>query len=278
VVEDGCSVPIEGFRTDNIGVDIVFAQDLSGSMGSAITGVRSSVTAFADDLANRGLNVQIGAVGYSGPGTIPSTPASSTCEYLGPFQDLTDPTTFQSHVSQHWYPYDGCDGPENGLEAIEMAHGNMSWRSGAVRHYIDITDVSHHWSGTSCNGMGPCSDQTIESLVSLVGNTVTIHAVAPSDAYYRTYGGGVDPWMLAEETGGTKLDLGTGYVDLTTIGLSEVLGETVSFTFNSSSTVGAFHNLRIRVEVEVAGTTYRAELFPGVIQYAPVDASLIARP
>lgn len=271
VVENGCVRDITDFSTENVGIDLVFAQDMSGSMGTAISGVRSSVTSFAADLASRGVNVRIGSAGYSGPGTIASTPGPSPCEFLGPFRDLTDPTSFQDHVSNQWTATNGCDLPENALEAIEYADDQISWRPGAARVYVDITDASHHTASTNCNGVGACTDQTVGSLVDLVGGTSTIHAVAPGSESARTSSGGADPWELADGTGGTTLVLPSdGSVDLTSIGISEVVGEAVRFRFESASPREAVHTLRIRAEID--GQV--AELAPDLVSYLRMAPSL----
>ena len=276
IIENGCAIPIDGFVSGNIGVDLVFVQDLSGSMGGAITGVRTSVIDFAAELAAGGFNVVMGSVGYSGPGTIPTTPPSSSCEFLGPVLDLTDAATFQAHVTARWLATGGCDLPENGLEAIEYAHERLGWRSGAVRAYIDITDISHHWSGTDCNGRGPCTDHDLTSITALIGPAATIHVVAPADPFLRNFGGGLDPWELATATGGTQIDLGFGVVDLTAVGITEVIGETISYTFSSASSIPAQHELRIRVEIVVDGATMIAELASGAILYSPMHSTLRA--
>jgi hypothetical protein len=271
VIENNCIKNINSFSTENVGVDIVFIQDLSGSMGGAISGVKSSVISFADELASKGINAKFGSVGYSGDGSIPSDPASSTCEYIGPVRDFTEPDRFQAHVSGNWNAYQGCDIPENGLEAIKYAHQNLSWRSGAARVYIDITDASHHTAETSCNGLGNCTNQTLESIVNLVGETSTIHAVAPSSSSSRRAGGGLDPWLLAEATGGEKLVLpSNGFVDLNRIGIADIVSEAVSFTFESSSPRQAIHSLRIRAEIR----DRVAELTPDLVRYKSLSSDL----
>jgi pimeloyl-ACP methyl ester carboxylesterase len=271
VVENDCIRPISSFSADNVGVDIVFIQDLSGSMGGAISGVRSSVISFANDLASRGINAQFASIGYSGPGNIPTTPPTSTCEFLGPFQDLNDVSSFQSHVSNQWRATGGCDLPENGLEAIQYAHENVSWRAGAARVYINITDVSHHTAETNCNSAGPCTDQTLESILALVGETSTIHVIAPSSESIRTTAGGLDPWKLAEATGGEKLVLpSNGFVNLTDLGIAEVVGEAITFTFESASRQQAIHSLRIRAEIN----DKVAELAPALISYKKINPIL----
>lgn len=271
VIENDCVRNITDFSSENVGVDIVFVQDLSGSMGGAIAGVRSSVINFANDLARKGINAQFASIGYSGPGNIPTTPPTSPCEFLGPFQDLKDVNTFQAHVTGSWRATGGCDLPENGLEAIQYAHENVSWRSGAARVYIDITDVSHHTADTNCNGLGPCTDQTLESIVDMVGETSIIHVVAPQSEFQRTRNGGLDPWKLAEATGGEKLVLpSNGFVDLTALGIAEVVGEAITFTFESASPQQAIHSLRIRAEIN--GKV--AELAPNLVRYKPIDLQL----
>lgn len=274
VVENHCLKPFEITTSEgNLGVDLVFIQDLSGSMSSAIAGVRSSVLQFAANLRDRGLNVRIGSVGFSGPGTITTHPNQGSCERVGPVQDLASPETFRGHVAASWYATGGCDDPENALEAIEYAHQRLTWRSGAARVYVLITDVSVHTAATRCNGLGACTDHTLASIVGMVGGTGTIHVVAPASASQRTVAGGLDPYLLAERTGGARLALGTGTLDLNALGIAERVADIVRLTFASGSGDRAHH--RIRVRVEYGGKV--AELAPGLAVYQ-VDPSLSRAP
>ena len=86
----------------------------------------------------------------------------------------------------------------------------------------------------------------------------------------------MDPWELATATGGTQIDLGFGVVDLTAVGITEVIGETISYTFSSASSIPAQHELRIRVEIVVDGATMIAELASGAILYSPMHSTLRA--
>lgn len=273
VVENHCLKPFEITTSEgNLGVDLVFVQDLSGSMSGAITGVRNSVLQFAATLRDRGLNVRIGSVGFSGPGTITTHANQSTCERIGPVQDLASPETFRSHVAANWVATGGCDAPENALEAIEYAHSRLTWRAGATRVYVLITDVSVHTAATRCNGLGACTDQTLESIVGLVGSTATIHVVAPASASTRTTGGGLDPYLLADRTGGGRLVL-SSTLDLNTLGIADRVADIVRLTFASGSDERAHH--RIRVRVEYGGKV--AELSPGLVVYQ-VDPGLARAP
>lgn len=274
VVENHCLKPFEITTSEgNLGVDLVFIQDLSGSMSSAITGVRNSVLQFAATLRDRGLNVRMGSVGFSGPGTITTHANQTTCERVGPVQDLASPETFRSHVAASWYATGGCDDPENALEAIQYAHERLTWRNGATRVYVLITDVSVHTAATDCNGLGACTDQTLASIVGLVGSTATIHVVAPASAAQRTVDGGLDPYLLAERTGGARLALGGGTLDLNALGIADRVADIVRLTFASGSGDRAHH--RVRVRVEYGGKV--AELSPGLIVYQ-VDPGLARAP
>ncbi|HEX9936257.1 MAG TPA: alpha/beta fold hydrolase [Longimicrobium sp.] len=275
VVENHCLKPFEITTSEgNLGVDLVFIQDLSGSMSGAITGVRNSVLQFAATLRDRGLNVRIGSVGFSGPGTITTHANQGVCERVGPVQDLASPETFRSHVAGSWFATGGCDSPENALEAIEHAHRNLTWRGGATRVYVLVTDVSVHTAADRCNGLGPCTDQTLASIVELVGSTGTIHVVAPSSASQRTVDGALDPWLLAERTGGARLVLPTsGVVDLNALGVADRLADIVRLSFASGSGEQAHH--RIRVRVEYGGKV--SELSPGLVVY-DADRALVRAP
>jgi pimeloyl-ACP methyl ester carboxylesterase len=277
VIENGCSKHLTVTTgTGPIDADIVFIQDLSGSMSAEIVGVRNSVTAFANDLLARGLSVRIGSVGYSGNGSIPTSPPTSSCEFLGPVRDLTDPATFRAHVAASWSAFDGCDGPENGLEAIEYAHQSLSWRPGAARVYILITDSSVHTKATSCNSLGPCTNQDLASITALVGSTATMHVVAPSNSAARTTGGGLDPWQLADALGGKRLTLATnGVVDLVTLNLSATIGQVVRLSYESASNEKATHDLRVRVTLPLAGVS---EIATGLAVYQKQLAPPIVKP
>jgi hypothetical protein len=83
--------------------------------------------------------------------------------------------------------------------------------------------------------------------------------------------GGLDPWLLADATGGQKLILPSdGSVDLNALNIADVIGETVRLTFTSASIAPAPLNLRVRVMIN--GKI--GELSPGLLTYAPIDASL----
>jgi hypothetical protein len=277
VIENGCGKRIAVTTSMRaVDVDITFIQDFSGSMGNAITGVRNSVLAFASDLQNRGVNVRLASVGFSGSGSIPTSPATSSCEFLGPAQDFTDPAAFRAHVATSWVTRSGCDTPENGLEAIEYAQERLSWRPGAARVYILITDSSLHTKLTSCNGRGACTDHDLASITALIGSSATMHVVAHASATSRTAGRGLDPWTLADAVGGKKLTLGAGgTVDLIGLNISSVIGQVARLSYQSTSNERATHDIRIRVSIPGIGVS---EIAPGLTLYRGSTPPATARP
>lgn len=274
IVENGCALPASQFDVTtgigHVGADVVFIQDLSSSMDGPIASVRNTVTAFASNLAAQGLDVRFGSVGYSGPGTVPSTPAGSRAEFLGPIEDLTDATTFRNFVATQWISVGGGDVPENGLEAIEYAMDHISWRAGAARILIDITNSGHHTASDNCDDDGPCTDQTLASISQLLAGRAVVHVVAPADVASRTQNGSLDPWALATVTGGQQIQLGNGNFDLTQIGVTDAIAATTRLTFRSASSTSAPENLRVRVTIN--GLT--SELQAGLITYQVVPPEL----
>lgn len=268
VIEDGCVQDFDFTTMDgHIPVDIAFIQDVSGSMGFAIAGVRTSVIAFAQQLQSMGVDARLASVGFSGNGTIASTPANAPQEFLGPVQDFTTPVAFQQFVSANWTAYGGGDLRENDLEAIKYAYHNLSWRPSASHVYIVITDASVHQAGDSCDNLGACTDETLASISGLLAGDAVVHVVGSPTQSNRTAEGGLDPWLLADATGGQKLSLGTnGSVDLTALGIANVIGQVMALTYSSSSDEVAQHGIRIRVTLPDGQV---GELAPGMIPYAP---------
>lgn len=115
-------------QADFIPADVVFVVDYSGSMGNDIAQVISNLSALEAALTGAGIDAQFGAVqfGQSSNGGNP--------------QLLTDLTTSAgvSAALNAALPVTG--GFEPGGLATTFALNNMTWRSGAVKNIILITD------------------------------------------------------------------------------------------------------------------------------------------
>lgn len=109
-------------------VDIVWIIDYSGSMGSYMSAVASNATTFFNALSGHNLDFRLGVVAYeitASKRLAPSNGADWT----------TSITDFQSMVQ---IPTSG--GTENGLSAIQYALNNYSYRTGATRYLVILTD------------------------------------------------------------------------------------------------------------------------------------------
>ncbi|MHB1225046.1 MAG: alpha/beta fold hydrolase [Gemmatimonadaceae bacterium] len=266
LIENGCVKHATASQGEaSVPVDLVFIQDLSSSMATEIRSVRNSVEQFASALATAGLDVRFGSIGFTGRASlIPSSPAGSPAEFIGPIHDFSDVTAFATHVDS-WRadaPSTNRDPDENPLEAIEYAHQRLSWRPEAARVYIVITDARMHVADDICNGDGPCTDQTPTSILQLLGTSAVVHTVAP----VNPEGTGALPQTLATGSGGRSLELPRSRAfDLTATGLVETLVQTLRLTYHAMTSAPATQIVRVRAEIVVDGETLVAELAPGPI-------------
>ncbi|MEB3284349.1 MAG: carboxypeptidase regulatory-like domain-containing protein, partial [Candidatus Sericytochromatia bacterium] len=216
VVEDGKVKAAKFTEAEKSGrslpVDVAFIIDVTGSMGSALQGVKKSALKFVESLYARNIDAQVGAVAYSDglegnpAGLIPANdPGALTVwgfEYLTPFADddgLVKPpsgertlranrvTNFLSLLT----PNGGMDIPEGMLDSIWWAHNNgkgasksgaseatFGWRAGAQRVYVAMTDAPVWEQGGA--EISPASTWTVPKLAErLRADNAVVHVVAP---------------------------------------------------------------------------------------------------
>ena len=92
-----------------------------------------------------------------------------------------------------------------------------------------------------------------------------------ADDYVRAYLPGLDPWLLADATGGARLALGSGVLDLNALEIEEVLAETIRLTFESASAESLTHDLRVRVTLPSGDAS---EFVADDIRYDTLDVEL----
>ena len=108
-----------------ISTDIVFLIDHSGSMSTAIRNVKTNVENFVESLEAANFDVQLGLVDYESSATVTT--------------DLTaDVETFKNSLSTNTW-----GGIERGLTAIQLASSDITFRDGAFREYIVVTDEGY---------------------------------------------------------------------------------------------------------------------------------------
>ncbi len=112
-----------------ISADIVFLIDNSASMGNDITEVKARIGDFNTAMINNGIDAMysLTRVGGGAPG--------------GHFlQDLTDFTTFTMAGNPFQNLTANAGNPESGSTAVNVALANTTFRVGAVKNFILITD------------------------------------------------------------------------------------------------------------------------------------------
>ncbi|MFP4458209.1 MAG: gliding motility-associated C-terminal domain-containing protein [Candidatus Zixiibacteriota bacterium] len=186
-----------GCRLDTGAVDIVFCFDTSGSMGSEIADVRSSITGFVTELDARGYDYRLGGLTF-GDGTNlwdadPGTPGFQMYPTAPPF-------IAQINATGVW---GGGDWPETPLDAICDAIRLFDWRPDAMHVLLIYTDAGYHESNWA-------SDETVAGTRALILSTGTVVFFA------ENVGGAVGAvyTSLAESSGGARYPLSSSWADI----------------------------------------------------------------
>ena len=228
-------------------IDMVFILDNTGSMGTEIAAVKNSIAAFSASLEASGADVKFGVVSY---GDDPSEQASIECTTAAAVKTWLDALPLGY----------GGDGPENPFTAIMTAMNTFSWRTGAQKVFIVLTDASAHQLNDG-SAEHDCA-YNIASMEANLQGKATVYAVSPKfdtgsspDGNSKTadvrwlvdgYGwfDGVDATTYGVTrpytgTGGKWIELpASGNVDLTALGIetSVTKGYTLSFSYTLTAT------------------------------------------
>ena len=239
--------------------DVVFAVDVTGSMGWVLDAVTEQAAQLADFLTAAGLDVRFGAVVFRD--AVPETPYASWFQPLDP-----DPAAVGSFLGGV-VAEAGEDAPENPLDAIAVAWDHMAWRPGAQRVFVLFTDAPMHVPG---DGYGFADQGVLEVLDDLVRQAI-VHTISTD------YGGDAcllgefpNPRLLSCATGGSGVQLTTSVLDdLTATAFADALAESTICQFESLDEDAA-HDLELAVTVTVGPTTFEgASTLEGVTYEAP---------
>lgn len=174
--------------TGGVGMtDIVFALDVTGSMGNEIDAVKKNIIEFADSLTKSGVDYQLGMVTFS-----------DAIEHKYPF--TKDVQYFQQLIGQQ-SATGGGDTPENSLQAL-LESSRFNFRPNSRRVVIWITDANYHENDSYTS----LKKQTV--IDSLLVKGIIVHAIG--DPIYKS--GSYDPVTLA--TGGNFYDIDGNFRDI----------------------------------------------------------------
>jgi hypothetical protein len=291
-VENGVvkGIKITPLGATSLGTDIVFVIDVTASMGGTISGVKESITSFLKNLKDRKLDVRCGAVAYSDNndvriprsvnGIISDTdPAAfavvgyhnltANIDSAGPIYKFID------SLKASWKGYYGGDLPEGGFDALWYAFQNFSWRSGAQRIFIVLTDIAS-WGLYAPPGVGTSrSPWRTDSLAQVLSGRATVHVVSPDTNYMKNYNAGnttgaYDMHWLATPgsfkqksvtytsngTGGIWANIyggsASGKVDLTTLPITAAAASSALVEFVTTKADGTEKTIRVVVDIGIS--------------------------
>jgi len=205
------------------GVDIVFAIDNTGSMGTTIYDVQANINGLTSELDARGYDYRFGGICYGdvvGPGmdaagyreAYDSAGAiidlQMTSDYWGSFRPWIDAIT----------AFGGGDSPENALCTIEAAMNNYNWRPEAINIIIFFTDATFYETGDACDGS--CDYTRPEVYTDIIDGGFIVFASTSSSPYDGTCSAVTSAEALAwyqnttVVSGGNWYDLSTSWVDI----------------------------------------------------------------
>jgi len=247
------------FNFENLGtganrkLDIAFVLDTTGSMKEEIAGVRDSVRNFADRLRETGFDLRLAAVTF---GDVVNDPTGSRDPdgIPRPVLDFTpEVDTFKDFVGS-LSARGGGDGPEVSLDATQFAANNLTWRPDAHKVIIVITDATAHQRDDGTD----FASVTAEEVINNLKGKFTVYVVSSANPnrershivgqeaknsqrlplYFHQLTRGrestqpYDMKNLAAPLGGVWLNLPlSGVVDLTRLGLTELLINTYRFRY-----------------------------------------------
>jgi len=214
-------------------LDIFFVIDTTGSMGNEIDGVKNSVIDFANSLKSSGYDVALGVIPYT------DYVGTTNGDFIDLTTDLSTSGEFMTYVngiSAGMYWDDGGDGPENPYDTVVYAWNHASWRHGAQRIIIVITDASAHYPG---DGTTYASNSEEDVINTLAGGGVIHTIVTPSYSSYSPEG---DVRRLSTDTGGgTFVTDSDGNINLSVLGIGLSTSWVLIFDSDSPSETHDVH-------------------------------------
>ncbi len=203
-------------NTRTLLADVVFLVDNSGSMSEEADAVANSIVTWAETLAQSGLDLRLGCVGYGDThhaidGALNLTTADEFKTYLDKYTG-----TYRTHhyagedayelqaKAENSGDYENGEYNECGMVALHFANDNYNFRGGANRIYVNFTDEPNQPGGVerwSVEDLNPENNNWRASN----GTVHTVYSGYESDdsswtdLYYEK------PWLMSVYTGGSNI-------------------------------------------------------------------------
>jgi len=186
--------------------DIAFVIDTTGSMSSAISGVKNNVNAFAEKLVNEyNVDANFSLIEFR---DITVDGANSTKQHKNTSSNwFTNVNTFKNEVNKLSVG-GGGDTPETPIDGLEMAR-RLDWRGDATKFVILVTDAGYKTN----NNYGIAGMSEMVNL--FVNDGIIVSAIAYSESAYS---------LLTNETDGLYGYIYGNFSDIL-LGLADKVGE-----------------------------------------------------
>jgi len=197
---------------DTGGVDVGFAVDSSGSMGSTLASVRATIADFANGLSDAGFDYRLGGCPFA-DSTEGMWDFDRTTPH--PVYEMTDDVDMFTDTLSGCGPSGGADTPEEYLDALAALMRFYDWRLLSIRILIGFTDAVFCEEGdpcADCHGNEDKDDIITEMLdgnfilFNITRSTLYSTSCVPAAPYHHN-------WYQhsAETTGGAWYDLSTSW-------------------------------------------------------------------
>ena len=247
---------------NSVKADIVFLVDNSGSMNEEADSVANDIIKWSSKLAQKGLDLRFGCVGYSEDGSVNGgidlTTQTNMSQFLNRsgvsgigrtvgFSGISS-TILQNSATTS---YKNCTA-ECGVQALRFADKLFSFRTGANRLYVNFTDEPNQPNGKIDWSVDFLKDQSN-------WNTAqgTIHTVFSADSTTFKTGSQMwsplqqeRPWLMSKYTGGTILFAPPTFsgVNLDNLPVTGAMSNSYTISFlNTSIIPNGKHTVKITI-------------------------------
>ncbi len=239
-----------------IKVDLVFLVDNSGSMSEEANTIARDILSWSEKLANSGLNIHFGCVGYDGEvnGALNITTVNKLSDYLNRYSGTSRTVGFEgddaSILSESSSAYlCSTSQRECGAAALRFADENFKFRSGANRIYVNFTDEPNQPNYIERFSVESFKEQ--DSWNTAQGTVHTVYSDTYTTYYesplYKEY-----PWKLSEYTGGTIIYTSSSFsgVSLESLPITGAMENSyiIKFTNVEELMDGNSHSVKITIK------------------------------
>lgn len=243
--------------------DVVFLVDNSGSMSEEADAVAESIIQWSEALAQAGLDLRVGCVGYGDSyhaidGALNMTTPALLSDYLNQYKGT---------MRTHYYggndaasleemaeggAYENGSYNECGMVALRFAHDKFNFRGGSNRVYVNFTDEPNQPANMEKWSVEYLNPETGNNWKSNYG---TIHTVFSEEEYQYWQDLSYEkPWLMSEYTGGTVIfvDRYAKDWDLTKLPVTGAMQNSymIRFTNIDQFKDGQVHTIKITVQSE----------------------------